>query len=96
MIEIDYHIINDSNYQNRQIGKGRGVKMKLPEGQKGIIYTIKSINGDEEINKFLFTLGCFEGETISIVKKMYSNLIINIKGGRYGIDKDLAEVIEIF
>ena len=58
--------------------------MKLPEGQKGIIYTIKSINGDEEINKFLFTLGCFEGETISIVKKMYSNLIINIKGGRYG------------
>ena len=65
--------------------------MKLPEGQKGIIYTIKSINGDEEINKFLFTLGCFEGETISIVKKMYSNLIINIKGGRYGIDKDLAE-----
>ena len=49
-----------------------------------------------EINKFLFTLGCFEGETISIVKKMYSNLIINIKGGRYGIDKDLAEVIEIF
>ena len=34
--------------------------MKLPEGQKGIIYTIKSINGDEEINKFLFTLGCFE------------------------------------
>ena len=70
--------------------------MKLPEGQKGIIYTIKSINGDEEINKFLFTLGCLEGETISIVKKMYSNLIINIKGGRYGIDKDLAEVIEIF
>ena len=52
--------------------------MKLPEGQKGIIYTIKSINGDEEINKFLFTLGCFEGETISIFKKMYSILIINI------------------
>ena len=38
--------------------------MKLPEGQKGIIYTIKSINGDEEINKvFYLTLGCFEGET---------------------------------
>ena len=54
------------------------------------------VMGDEEISKFLFTLGCFEGETISIVKKMHSNWIINIKGGRYGIDKDLAEAIEIF
>ena len=70
--------------------------MKLPQGEKGIIYTIKSIKGNEEVNKFLFTLGWFEGETISIVKKMHTNLIINIKGGRYGIDKDLAEVIEIF
>lgn len=70
--------------------------MKLPQGEKGIIYTIKSIKGSEEISKFLFTLGCFEGETISIVKKMNTNLIINIKGGRYGIDKDLAEIIEIF
>ena len=70
--------------------------MKLPQGEKGIIYTIKSIKGNEEVNKFLFTLGCFEGETISIVKRMHTNLIINIKGGRYGIDKDLAEVIEIF
>ena len=70
--------------------------MKLLDGKKGIIYTIKSIKGNEEVNKFLFTLGCFEGETISIVKKMHTNLIINIKGGRYGIDKDLAEVIEIF
>ena len=70
--------------------------MKLPEGENGIIYTIKSINGNEEINKFLFTLGCFEGENINIVKKMHSNLIINIKGGRYGIDKDLAEAIEVF
>ena len=70
--------------------------MKIQKGEKGIIYTIKSIKGNEEVNKFLFTLGCFEGETISIVKKMHTNLIINIKGGRYGIDKDLAEVIEIF
>jgi ferrous iron transport protein A len=69
--------------------------MKLPEGNTCTLYKIKSIQGDEDVKKFLFTLGCFEGETISIVKKMYSNLIINIKGGRYGIDKDLAQVIEI-
>ena len=70
--------------------------MRLPEGEKVILYTIKAVKGNEEIKKFLFTLGCFEGENINIVKKMNSNLIINIKGGRYGIDKDLAEAIEIF
>ena len=70
--------------------------MRLPEGEKGILYTIKAVKGNEEIKKFLFTLGCFEGESINIVKKMHSNLIINIKGGRYGIDKDLAEAIEVF
>lgn len=70
--------------------------MKLPEGNTCTLYKIKSINGDGDIKKFLFTLGCFEGESISIVKKMHSNLIINIKGGRYGIDTDLAEVIEIY
>ena len=36
--------------------------MRLPEGEKGILYTIKAVKGDEEINKFLFTLGCFEGK----------------------------------
>lgn len=70
--------------------------MKLTEGKTCTLYKIKSVKGDDEINKFLFTLGCFEGESISIVKKMYSNFIINIKGGRYGIDTDLAEVIEIY
>lgn len=69
--------------------------MKLTNGNVGTIYTINAIHGDEEINNFLFTLGCFEGESISLVKKMHSNLIINVKGGRYGIDIDLADVIEV-
>lgn len=69
--------------------------MKLTKGSTGTVYTINGIHGDEEINNFLFTLGCFEGESISVVKKMHSNLIINVKGGRYGIDIDLADVIEV-
>jgi len=69
--------------------------MKMSEGKKGVTYTIKSINGNEEMNTFLFSLGCFEGEEITIVKKMRSNFIINIKDGRYGIDKQLASVIEV-
>ncbi|MGL5717064.1 MAG: FeoA family protein [Paraclostridium sp.] len=69
--------------------------MKLAQAQTGNLYMIKAVNGNEEINNFLFTLGCFEGEDISVVKKMRSNYIINVKGGRYGIDTDLAEIIEI-
>ncbi|MBS4539397.1 ferrous iron transport protein A [Clostridium sp. D2Q-11] len=69
--------------------------MKLSEGKKGVPYTIKSVNGNEEMNTFLFSLGCFEEEEILIVKKMRSNFIINIKDGRYGIDKQLASVIEV-
>lgn len=69
--------------------------MKVSEGKKGVTYTIKSINGNEEMNTFLFSLGCFEGEEITIMKKMGSNFIVNIKDGRYGIDKKLASVIEV-
>ncbi|WP_008824705.1 FeoA family protein [Haloplasma contractile] len=69
--------------------------MNISEGKKGVTYTVKSVNGDHEMNTFLFSLGCFSGEKITIIKKMRSNFIVNIKGGRYGIDKDLASVIEV-
>lgn len=69
--------------------------MKLSKGKKGVTYIVESINGDEDMNAFLFSLGCFEGEEITIVKKMRSNFIVNIKNGRYGIDKQLASVIEV-
>ena len=69
--------------------------MRLPQAEKGKVYTVKGVKGDKEINTFLFSLGCFEGEKISILKKMYSNYIVNIRGERYGIDKDLAESIEV-
>lgn len=69
--------------------------MRIVDGEKGVIYKIKNINANNEIKEFLFTLGCFEGEKISITKKLSSNLILNIKGGRYAIDKNLAYLIEI-
>lgn len=71
------------------------MKMKLSEGKKGSTYTIQSVNGSREINTLLFSLGCFEGEDITLVKKLRSNYIINIKGGRYGVDHRLAEAIMI-
>jgi Fe2+ transport system protein FeoA len=69
--------------------------MNIADGNKGVLYLIQSINGNKEMNTFLFSLGCIEGEEISIVKKSRSNLIVNIKGGRYGIDKQLANIIEV-
>lgn len=69
--------------------------MSVADGEKGVIYKIKNINVDKEVKEFLFTLGCFEGEKLSITKKLSSNFIINIKGGRYAIDKNLACLIEI-
>ncbi|HEY8365076.1 MAG TPA: FeoA domain-containing protein [Haloplasmataceae bacterium] len=69
--------------------------MKLSEGIKAVKYIIKKVSGDNELNTFLYSLGCIENEAIQIVKIMRSTLIINIKGSRFAIDKSLANVIEV-
>ncbi len=58
-------------------------------------YTITAINtyGDEEMKNFLFSLGCYEGQTISIVSKLHKNFVITIKDARYSIDESLANAI---
>lgn len=69
--------------------------MNLLDCDVGKVYIIKSINGGEEMNAFLLSLGCFEGEEIQISKRVKSNLIVSIKGSKYAIDNDLACEIEI-
>ncbi len=57
-------------------------------------YKILSIESDdEELDAFLFSLGCYAGEPITVVSKNKSNCVLSIKDGRYNIDKQLAEVI---
>lgn len=70
--------------------------MKLNEGQIGKTYIIKKVDTgkDNEMRSFLFSLGCYDGEPVTIIDKK-TNLIIAIKDARYGIDKQLAEAIEI-
>ena len=64
----------------------------LPNGE----YEIKSIKtDDEELNAFLFSLGCYSGEKISIVRHLKGGLVVAIKDGRYHIDNQLAEAIKI-
>ena len=57
-------------------------------------YTIKDIDtNDEELKNFLFTLGCYEGEPITVISVLSDNYIITVKDARYSIDKDLAKAI---
>ncbi len=68
--------------------------MNLKEAKEGIEYIIKEITTeDEELNAFLFSLGCFGGEPITVVSKKRGGCVVSIKDSRYSIDNQLAEAI---
>ena len=70
--------------------------MNLREVEEGKEYIVKAIlTDDEELDAFLFSLGCYSGEPITVIKRRRSGCVISIKDGRYNIDKDLASVIEV-
>ena len=70
--------------------------MTLLEATQGKEYIIKDIvTDDEELNSFLFSLGCSSGEKIVVVSHLKNSLIVSIKDGRYNIDNQLAEAITI-
>ena len=70
--------------------------MNLTNAQEGKEYIIKSIvTDDEEMDAFLFSLGCYSGEPITVVAHKKGGCIVSIKDGRYTIDKQLAAAIEI-
>jgi len=70
--------------------------MTLLEAQVGQEYIIKDIvTDDEEMDAFLFTLGCYSGEPITVVSRKRGGSVVSIKDGRYNIDDLLAEAILI-
>ena len=70
--------------------------MTLWTAETGKNYTIKSIHTeDEELDAFLFTLGCYKGEPITVISHLRKNCIVSIKDGRYSIDRALAEAIAV-
>ncbi len=71
-------------------------KRSLLQGETGREYVIKEINtSDEDMNAFLFRLGCYSGEKITMVSKHRKSCVIVVKDGRYNIDNLLAEAIMI-
>ena len=74
----------------------RGVSMNLLDATPGVEYIIKNIEtDDEELDSFLFTLGCYSGEPITVVAHRKGVCVVAIKDGRYSIDYQLAEAIII-
>ena len=70
--------------------------MNLTEAEARKEYIIKEIKtDDEELNSFLFTLGCYSGEPITVLNHVIGGCIVAIKDGRYNIDKQLANAIII-
>lgn len=70
--------------------------MTLRNAEEGKEYIIKSIDtDDEELDSFLFSLGCYAGEPITVISHLKGGCVVSIKDGRYNIDNQLAEAIVI-
>ncbi len=70
--------------------------MTLFEANLGQEYIVRNIGTeDEELNAFLFSLGCYSGEPVTVISRRRGGCVISIKDGRYSIDKQLAKAIEV-
>ena len=70
--------------------------MNLKDAVEGKEYIIRGIEtDDEELDAFLFSLGCYAGETITVITHRKGGCTVSIKDGRYNIDNQLAEAIRI-
>ena len=70
--------------------------MDLLSASPGVTYNIKEINtNNEDMNAFLFRLGCYTGEPVTLISKKKGSCIVVIKDGRYNLDNQLAEAIVV-
>ena len=70
--------------------------MNLLDVNLGVEYIVDAVKTeDEELNSFLLSLGCFQGEPITVVSRRRSCLVVAIKDGRYCMDRNLGEAIRV-
>jgi ferrous iron transport protein A len=69
--------------------------MPLSKARVGHTGLIETISGNDKIRQFLFSLGCSEGEEITLISVLAGNYIINVKDSRYAIDKKMAKAIQL-
>lgn len=71
--------------------------MQLTEANIGETYIIQdTVTDDEELKSFLFSLGCYSGEPITVISHLKGGCVVSIKDGRYNIDKGIAGSILIY
>lgn len=91
--------IANSFFKTRQINKQSKVEPHHPNLTQADInfpYIIKGIDTrEQDMKEFLFTLGCYEGEKVTVISILAENYVINVKDARYSIDQDLAKAILI-
>jgi len=72
------------------------IVMNLREAEEGKEYIVRSIDvDDEELVSFLFSLGCYSGEPITVISHRKGGSVVSIKDGRYNLDRDLMELISV-
>lgn len=70
--------------------------MTLADAVEGREYIIREIDTqDEELDAFLFSLGCYSGEPITVISRKKSGLVVSIKDGRYNMDYGLSGMIAV-
>ena len=67
----------------------------LSKGRQGITYKVLELNGNPETNRYLNNIGLYVGEPITIISILSSSYIVNIKDGRFGIDRKIADLIKV-
>ena len=83
-----------TNRRTGSIIQSQVIHMNLTSAQEGKEYIIQRIEtDDEDLNAFLFSLGCYSGEPITVVSRRRGSCVVSVKDGRYSIDSELAEAI---
>ena len=80
----------------KEVKVKEAIMVTLIEAEAGKTYEVSGINtGDDEMRSFLFRLGCYEGEPITLISKKRKGCVAVIKDGRYSFDNQLAEAVSL-
>lgn len=80
----------------KEVKAREAIIVTLIDAEAGKTYVISGIDtGDDEMRSFLFRLGCYEGEPITLISKKRKGCVVVIKDGRYSLDNQLAEAVSL-
>ena len=95
---MELSVVNSFFKSRLTNNKSKIIKLhpNLTQAYINLPYIIKGIDTHEkDMKEFLFTLGCYEGENVTVISVLAQNYVINVKDARYSIDEDLAKAILI-